>query len=284
MFQYAYGLYLAGRYDTQLWLECSQMATDPLRDLMLHRWKIDTPHVTDHLRQLIPSRYGGNGWKNWLHGNRSLRRVVERPFGFQEKYLDTGDNVFLDGYWQSERFFPQLRSQLQDCFQPSGNTSATTVAIAKKMAQANSVSLHVRRGDYVSNAHTNSVHGVCSLEYYQSCINQLQGSTESMHVFIFSDDPSWCQQNLALGCPVTYVQHNGAEQAHEDLWLMTQCKHHVVANSSFSWWGAWLRTDDSGTVFAPQPWFRSPSLDTRSVVPASWRRIANEGTTHAKAA
>lgn len=284
MFQYAYGLYLARRYETPLWLECSHVARDRLRSMMLDQWKIDTPHVTEHLRQLVPHRYGGAGWKNWLRGQKSMRRVAERPYGFQKKFLDPGDHVFLDGYWQSERFFPQLRTTLQQCFQPADDVSPTTRAIANKMAQGSSVSLHVRRGDYVTSEHTNSVHGICSQEYYQSCIDQLQGSTESMHVFVFSDDPRWCQQNLVLGCPVTYVTHNGAQRAHEDIWLMTQCRHHVVANSSFSWWGAWLRTDDTGMVFAPQPWFRSEQLDTSSVVPAAWRRVANRGTTHSKAA
>ena len=284
MFQYAYGRYLAQRYDTQLWLECSHSETDTLRNFALDRWRIAATPVEPAISTLLPRRYGGRGWSNLLQGQTPLRRVKERPFGFQQKYLNPGSRVFLDGYWQSEQFFPGMRDTLQREFQPARKLSPATLAVARQMEANNSVSLHVRRGDYITNQHANSVHGVCTLEYYRRSVQQLLARLEAVQVFVFSDDHAWCAEHLALPCATKRVTHNAASSDHEDVWLMTQCRHHVVANSSFSWWGAWLGVDPTGLVYAPEPWFRSADLDCRSVVPASWNRIENEGTTLAKAA
>ncbi len=286
MFQYAFGLYQAQRNHTELVLDCSALTQDPSRTYVLDRWKLEARVASDDQRQLFPRRYGGRGWSNVWRGRVPLRFVRERPFGFQAKYLSCGGGVYLDGYWQSERYFPNLREQLQSQFQPSDSQgiSKESIAIARRMEQGPSVSLHVRRGDYVQNPITLKIHGVCTSGYYRACVEALLERFEKLHLYVFSDDHPWCKQHLRYSCPMTHVDHNGPAEAHEDLWLMTRCRHHIVANSTFSWWGAWLRVDESGTVYAPERWFLDARFNSRSIVPATWKKMSATESSQQQAA
>lgn len=284
MFQYAFGLYLSNRSRTELVLDCSALAVDPLRDYMLDRWTIDARLASEDQRQLFPRRYGGWGLKNLWWARMPLRRVRERPFGFREKYLACGNNVYLDGYWQSEQFFPNLRERLQTLFQPSRPINEESTAIARQMEKVSAASLHVRRGDFVQSKVIFETHGTCPLGYYQTCVADLLERNQKLQIFIFSDDHEWCRQNLHFACPTIHVDHNGDGKMHEDLWLMTQCRHHILANSSFSWWGAWLRADESGTVYAPERWFRNDRYDSQSIIPATWRKMAEADFSKQRAA
>lgn len=274
MFQYAFGLYLAKRNRTELVLDCSVMSEDPMRTYMLDRWKIDAVMATEDQRRLFPRRYGGRGWSNLWRGRAPLKCVRERPFGFQPKYLACGTHVYLVGYWQSEQFFPHLREQLQAHFQPADSISQDSVETARRMERGPSVSLHVRRGDYVLQPHTRKVHGVCPPGYYRACVEALLERFENLHCYVFSDDHPWCKEHLRFPCPMTHVDHNNPAEPHEDIWLMTRCRHHVVANSTFSWWGAWLRRDLSGEVYAPGQWFLDARKDSRAIVPTSWKKMS----------
>jgi hypothetical protein len=131
----------------------------------------------------------------------------------------------------------------------------------------------VRRGDYVQNPVTNARHGLCPLEYYHTAVRTLAAQVPDPQFFVFSDDPDWTQQNLKLPYPTTYVTCNGLERDYEDLRLMSHCRHHIIANSSFSWWGAWLSTFPAKTVLAPSTWFREPPQASRDRVPAGWLTV-----------
>jgi hypothetical protein len=119
------------------------------------------------------------------------------------------------------------------------------------------------------------VHGLCSLDYYQEAVKRLSAQVSNPHFFVFSDDPAWTQENLRIAHPTTYVTHNDGAQAHEDMRLMSLCKHHIIANSSFSWWGAWLAAHPDQIVYAPARWFNRPdwSVDTRDLLPEHWQKI-----------
>ena len=138
------------------------------------------------------------------------------------------------------------------------------------------MSLHIRRGDYVSNAKIAGVHGTIALDYYARAAALIAERAGGDPVFfVFSDDPAWAAANLTLGWPTRIVDHNGA-RASEDLRLMAACRHHIIANSSFSWWGAWLSPAADKTVVAPQPWFRDPALDDSTIVPQGWIRLSTD--------
>ena len=144
------------------------------------------------------------------------------------------------------------------------------------MGDTPSVSVHVRRGDYVEDPATKAWHGGCGQDYYEQAVAHVRAYEpgRELHAFVFSDDPSWVRANLDLGCPTTVIDHNGPA-AHEDLRLMTCCRHHIVANSTFSWWGAWLGSgsDEGGCVVAPRRWFNQDDVDTSTLVPSGWARL-----------
>jgi hypothetical protein len=137
------------------------------------------------------------------------------------------------------------------------------------------VSVHIRRGDYVTNSHTNAVHGTCSLEYYENAINYISEKVKAPHFFVFSDDYKWALENFKnRSYPVTCISNN-ADKNYEDLTLMYNCKHHIIANSSFSWWGAWLNPNEDKIVIGPKQWFKSKkqSTDTKDVMPKEWVKM-----------
>jgi hypothetical protein len=135
------------------------------------------------------------------------------------------------------------------------------------------VAVHVRRGDYVRNARTNEFHGLCTPEYYQAAAKYVVDRIDEPTFLVFSDEPEWVQANLKLGRPTIYVTHDGNCAPHHDMWLMSQCSHHIIANSSFSWWGAWLCRNEKKMVVAPKRWFRDPKVNTSDLIPECWITI-----------
>ena len=145
--------------------------------------------------------------------------------------------------------------------------------MAEQISSSTPVSIHIRRGDYVNDSHTNSVHGTCGLDYYQNAMKLISGRVDKPTFFCFSDDIEWAKNKLHAQYPIIYVDHNGLDNASEDMRLMSQCKHNIIANSSFSWWGAWLNSNPDKIVIAPTKWFQKEDYDTRDLIPAGWIRL-----------
>ena len=138
---------------------------------------------------------------------------------------------------------------------------------------SDAVAIHVRRGDYISNQNTTEFHGICSLDYYHKAIDEIISKVNDPHFFVFSDDPEWTQENLKIDAPTTYVAHNSSDKNYEDLRLMSLCNHFIIANSSFSWWGAWLSRNESKIVIAPSRWFQDIKYNDSDRLPEEWKRI-----------
>jgi hypothetical protein len=195
--------------------------------------------------------------------------------------LKTPTDVYLQGYFQSERYFLEVQDVIRSEFTIRYEQDPQSQEIAVQIAETQSVSLHVRRGDYVSDATIRQIHHVCDLDYYQRCARLMAEQVTDPHFFVFTDDPDWVLENLCLDWPTTVVNHNGVERDYEDLRLMSACQHNIIANSSFSWWGAWLNAHPGKIVLAPQRWYNRPpnddprNLDTRDLLPDGWMRIAN---------
>jgi hypothetical protein len=199
--------------------------------------------------------------------------LVERHFHFDPTVLRVRGPAYLSGYWQSERYFAdadaRIRAELVVKAAPADQNEATLRAIRSR----ESVAVHVRRGDYVSNPRTHRIHGTCSLDYYQRAIAEIRQRVKEPHLFVFSDDGAWARRHLDTPLPVTFVDHNGPDRGHEDLRLMAACRHHVIANSSFSWWGAWLARHPGQHVIAPARWFAAARHRTSDLYPDGWTRI-----------
>lgn len=189
---------------------------------------------------------------------------------FDKNLLNNPDYVFYEGYFQNEKYFEHLRKELLEKFSIKIPLNEKNQLMLNKILETNSVSLHVRRGDYVSLDYANKTHGVCSLDYYEKAIEYIAKKVKNPHFFLFSDDIDWVIQNLKLEYPFTVIDFNQGK-GWFDLNLMKQCKHNITANSSFSWWGAWLNENPEKIVVAPKKW--TVKKQKGNAVPREWAKL-----------
>lgn len=197
----------------------------------------------------------------------------EKSFEFDPKVLDMKNNTFLDGYFQSEKYFKKHRKDILAEFRPRGEINLANEEMISDLKKTNSVSLHIRRGDYVSNPTAAQTHGGCSLDYYINAIDYIEANVQNPIFYFFSDDLAWVKENLKVRSNVIYVYHNKNMDSYMDLILMSQCKHNIIANSSFSWWGAWLNQNESKIVIAPSKWFHNENIVTADIYPEDWLKF-----------
>lgn len=176
------------------------------------------------------------------------------------------------GYWQSERYFQDIVGIIRRDFSFQRPLAGLNLSLVKQIAETNSVSLHIRRGDYVSNPQAFAIHGVCSIEYYEAAIKYVAERVSSPNFFVFSDDMDWARSHLEIRHACCYVENNKGADSYVDMQLMSRCKHNIVANSSFSWWGAWLNGNADKLVTAPRRWFANET-DTTDLLPSAWVRL-----------
>lgn len=185
---------------------------------------------------------------------------------------DMPDPCYLMGNWQSERYFAHIADTIRVDFAFKALPSGRNAELAGLMGKTTAVSLHVRRGDIAANPTSLAVHGLCSLDYYQRAIEYVTAKVGNPEFVIFSDDMAWVRENLYVGYPCHYVDHNKGLESYNDMSLMSMCRHHIIANSSFSWWGAWLNPNPEKIVVAPQRWFAA-NYDSSEIVPSSWTQL-----------
>jgi Glycosyl transferase family 11 len=210
------------------------------------------------------------GWRS-----RRIRTTVIRQepstAHVDPRVIDAPDDSLLVGYWQSERYFEDVadvvRADLLAPVEPSPDAE-----LADRIRSSESVAVHVRRGDYVLHPQTEAFHGVLPVDYYRAALSLIGGEIARPETFVFSDDPGWVRANLSVEESATVASRVDGDPVRE-LMLMRLCHHHVVANSSFSWWGAWLCEYPRKIVVAPRDWFRDRAIDTTDLVPSDWRRI-----------
>ena len=278
MFQYATGRSLAVKHKTVLKLDLSFLLDRTPRENFTYRtYELDVFNIQGNIAS--PSeinRFVPNGINifNYIKRKLKLTKVItESHLNSYEDVLSAPDNSYLDGYWQSEKYFKDIRGIIRSDFSLKPEATSINQEFAKKISSCNSVSLHIRRGDYVSNTEINKFHGVLTLEYYLKSVIKIADCAENPHFFIFSDDHDWAKEHLNFGYPLTFITHNSVENSYEDLRLMSLCKHNIIANSSFSWWGAWLNENPAKIVVAPRKWFNDSSKNTNDLIPNSWIRI-----------
>jgi len=280
MFQYAAGRRLAHSLGVDLKLDISGLKKDPLRHYALGAF-----NIVEHFPSLIELFLLQNEKQHKIiRISKQIlptffmpfpRQIKESHFHFDKGILSLSDNVYLCGYWQSEKYFLDIEDIIRSEFTGKFQQTGKNFEFAKKIKACESVSIHVRRGDYITDAHTNRTHGVCSVEYYHRCIDKIKQYSKDPVFFAFSDDPDWVRKNLHFASNMTLVDHNTDEKSFEDLLLMSQCRHHIIANSSFSWWGAWLNKHSAKLVFAPSQWFgneRQASRNMNDLLPDTWEK------------
>ena len=277
LFQYAAGRALAVRHNVPLRLDTQSFEGYRPRFYALDHFKIEASVLSAEERSEL--RLNRKSWGhldrfiNWVLHLPSLPVVLEKGFEFDSAIFDAPTSCVLAGYWQSPKYFAAIEPQIRSEFTIKDKLDGRNQELARQISESMAVSLHVRRGDYVENALTNRYHGTCSPEYYRSAEQLLRDRIGNIRLFVFSDDPDWAEAKLRFVSPVTIVRHNGPDRDYEDLRLMTLCSHHIIANSTFSWWGAWLCPNQDKVTIAPSDWFKEAKHGADDLIPEDWIRI-----------
>lgn len=279
MFQYALGRRLAIERNVPLKLDLSWFATQKKRKFGLDQFNIKAEVATEEevyrLHYFSHNRYFRKAYsiiQNHLPVDKK-RIINERKAGlFDKDVLRSSKNCLLVGYWQSESYFEKITKLIKKEFQPRTALGSEDILLAKKMRKnPYSVSVHIRRGDYVSPYRTIATHYICTPDYYTEAIDflkqKLGGKAE---LFIFSDDPEWCKKEFLLKDEKYQIISGTKRTPSHELVLMSQCNHHIIPNSSFSWWGAWLSQNPKKIIVSPTEWLRNHK--TPEIVPNNWIR------------
>lgn len=275
MFQYALGRHLALKNNSELTLRFIDVGAFSKREYVLGCFKL--------AQGIQVEKAVGNRQEGFL---RKIREILgrketivrEKSFPFDSSVLNSREkNIHLFGYWQSEKYFKDIRKIILEDFafiKPLNRRNQETLL---EITDSNSVSIHVRRGDYVADKKTQEFHGVYGSDYYSKAIKAVSKMVRQAHhepvFFFFSDDIDWVKKNIKTKFNNVYVDWNTGDRSYVDMQLMKSCKHNILANSSFSWWGAWLNQNPNKIVIAPTHWFRDPSVDTIDLIPEGWMRI-----------
>jgi hypothetical protein len=278
LFQYALGRNIALRHQVLLQLDVSGLPPRPgvtRRDYALDPFGLSASIAKTGLSiprapLFIPERL-------WMRIEGCLpvrwhRSIVEKSFQFDPSVLKAGSKVLLKGYWQDERYFSSIAQTIRQDLLRKRQFTAAASELAREMQQEHSVSVHVRRGDYVNDPATASYHGTVLPEYYAQAMQRF-AATASAKYFVFSDDIEWVKKNLAFNKSVIFVSGDYGLQDHEELWLMSLCHHHIIANSSFSWWGAWLGERKESLIICPRRWFATDSKKNDHPAPQRWLHL-----------
>lgn len=277
LFQYAMARRIAYNNNVSLKLDISDFTSYKLREYRLDKFNIVAEIATlEEIRRFKKTR--SKILSKLLLAYNSTKPVISRSY-IRERFFyydpDMGNivnNVYLEGHWPSEKYFFDIKEILRQEFSLRYEMTDYHQDLKKQIINSNSVSIHIRRGDYVSNPVVNQVHGTCSMNYYYNAITLITDKIAHPHFYIFSDDPDWVKENFIIPCSFTIVK-NEVQRDYEDLLLMSMCKNHIIANSSFSWWGAWLNPREDKLVISPAKWYPGADYDTRDLLPDSWITI-----------
>jgi hypothetical protein len=274
MFQYAAGRRLAYSLDVELKLDLTWFKQPDRRPYGLGAFNImERMASPEDIRHLTLGRaaFLQMAMRKFLGFKFQPPKsyIKEESFSFDSSILSLNDSVYLDGYWQNEKYFIDIKPTIRADFTLEAPPSERIESLTKTIASCDSVSIHIRRGDYLLEDKI-KFHGLCSLDYYQRCVDIMIQSVSNPHFFVFSDDYQWAISNLKLPYKTTYLYPSNENLAFEDLWLISKCKNHIIANSSFSWWGAWLSQNPSKIVIVPKKWFQ---IEENDWVPPDWLRV-----------
>ena len=282
LFQYAVARSLATKNNASLVLDIAWFdIADSLKDTTTRKYALKSFGIDCEIQTI------GLPWQKNGFLRRLLRRFSwlfkvfandflicnEKSALFDFDLLNQTGPLWLNGYWQSYKYFDSISEVIRKEIGTIRFLSVSSQKVLNGIVNCESICVHVRRGDYVSNANANKVHGLCGVEYYKKAIKLVAENLDNPVIYIFSDDPDWVRINLKNPYKTIVVDVNGTEDVCQDLWLMSSCKHFIIANSSLSWWGAWLSLSENKVVVAPKKWFANKSYDTSDLIPPDWIRI-----------
>ena len=284
MFQYAYGYARAKELNCELkidtsyynsYAEVTQYGYTYKRDFGLNHFKITAPEATSveingivyprgkNLAQKVSNNY------RRLLGRHYQKFVVKEPsYAFDENLLRIPDNTYVEGYFTDERYFQQYKSELQAQFEVINPPNEKNATLLNQISRGNSVCISIRRTNFLNNP----LHGTCGEDYYYSAMDEVAARISNPVFYVFSDDNNWVNTHFESKHNCILVQHNYPD-FYEDFRLMKQCKHHIIPNSTFPWWVAWLSNFENKIVIAPKYWLNSNTIDYSGFVPNEWIKL-----------
>jgi hypothetical protein len=280
LFQYSLGAYITKVLGQQVAFNSDALAHYRDRAVELNLIGLETPWnesgaVRAQLgpllspmwsRRLAASRYG-----RFIQHNR----FITDEHGLTESVVarvQKGEGLYFHGYWQSAKIVATVTPLLWDKFSFPAMTAQEAVW-RTRIDNSNAIAIHLRRGDYASNPKAARHHGVLSIDYYRRAADRLAGRVTDPVFYIFSDDPAYARSQLAARLPgPTHVVETGSPHAWSDLDLMSHCQHNIIANSTYSWWSAWLNKNPDKVVVSPAPWFADQS-SAGDLIPVSWLQV-----------
>ena len=276
MFQYALGRVLAIKNDTQLKLDTSFLKYN-FKNITKRTYGLDIFHIHAEIDQdpSIPFVFKDYGNKSLMYLMRWIRKFLkikgqEKSFNFNSSILNSGPNIYLDGYWQSPKYFKGYEDVIRKDFTFKNSPASNIQILAEEILKTNSLGIHIRRCDYVGNKNRDFL----NKEYWNRGIEYIKSHTQIDKIYVFSDDIAWCESNMKFEFPTIFVGEDYIGHKDEGhMYLMNQCKNFIIANSSFSWWGAWLSDRDRKIVICPKQWFGNATIDTSDLIPENWIRI-----------
>lgn len=279
LFQYAVGRALASKRNTELKLDITtyfdnQPAENTPREYELAVYPLRASIASpSEIKNALDGQSENNRYKKFLMNKDRFVIYNEKPTSFQSEVLRLPKNAYLIGYWQNENHFKDIRKDLIKEFEPVKPMSLKNKQYLARIQSTQAISLHIRREDYVDNKSANEFHGLMPLDYYKAALAIILKKTKdnNRHVFVFSKEIDWCKKNIKLDLPTTFIEGN--KDGSDDMRLMKHCKHNIMANSSFSWWGAWLNQNPDKIIVAPKIWFQDPSANKNMELPKSWIRL-----------
>lgn len=273
-FQYATGRSLSIKLNTELKLDHSFLEADTKGQYTQRHYELSVfngPQLRateDDLMLVAKARKQGLFSK--LFSGSKITLFNENGFPYNTPIEAVSGDVYLNGFWQSEKYFKGIRQTLLYNLSLKVALSSEAAKLKDEIKkQEVAVSLHFRRGDYVNLSSASAFHGVAGLDYYQKAVELISSKMENPVFYIFSDEIDWVKQNFQL----PGAKYISGLKSYEDLELMKTCRHNIIANSSFSWWGAWLNDNTRKIVVAPRNWFKDTSVNTTDLIPASWQKI-----------
>lgn len=278
LFQYATARSIADRLGCDLLLDARAVQTKDSRDYGLGRYAIRADLAAPDLLDALPSPRSSRAGRLRSRLALAVPSLFPSPvfwpasFAYDERVLCITRPMYLVGYWQSERYFGWNRSRLQADLHIKQPVLDPT-GLKERIVASHSVALHIRRGDYHTNTAAAQTHGLCDHRYYVDAVSYMAKHHSDMQLFVFSDEPEWVRQNFQFNVPMVVVDASMGSSTSFDFEMMRTCKHHIISNSTYSWWAAWLAEHDRQIVIAPQRWFNDQTIASQDVVPQRWVRI-----------
>ena len=271
MFQYAAGHSVASKVKTKHCLDIRSYQTDQTRSFGLDKFNIS---ATIAPQEILPPAKQDSLFRYALWKSMRLEPKLYKEHKFNINSIERSlkGTSYLSGHWFSEEYFQNFAAELREEFRLAGELSDYGLNVLRAIRNSTAISIHIRRGDYVDSDYWKNKLGTCSIGYYHSGLNYIRSKIGiEFGVFIFSDDIDWASDNFKTSEKTFFVSNSESTEPHEDLILMASCKHHIIANSTFSWWGAWLNARLDKIVICPYPFYDDKS--TRCITPASWKTL-----------